>query len=130
MTENIDHPSHYNQGKIEVIDFIEDQEFCFHLGNAVKYICRAGRKDPDKWKEDIRKSIWYLERFMKNTGEAIKEIEDDSTVHDPSEDRGPFKYIRIPKDAVIKTKDDYATPFYEFTVSWSSKSPDVRTMEM
>ena len=61
----VDHPSHYNTGRIEVIDFIEDQKLSFHLGNAVKYICRAGRKDPDKTSEDLRKSIWYIERYIK-----------------------------------------------------------------
>ena len=61
----VSHPSHYNTGKIEVIDFIEDQKLSFHLGNAVKYICRAGKKDPDKTSEDLRKSIWYIERYIK-----------------------------------------------------------------
>lgn len=61
----VEHPSHYCTGKIEVIDFIEDQNLGFHLGNAVKYICRAGKKDPDKTSEDLRKSIWYIERYIK-----------------------------------------------------------------
>ena len=61
----VEHPAHYNTGRIEVIDFIEDQNLGFHLGNAVKYICRAGRKDPDKTSEDLRKSIWYIERYIK-----------------------------------------------------------------
>ncbi len=60
---NVDHPSYY-QGKIEVIDFIEDKELGFHLGNAIKYIARAGKKTPDA-KEDIEKAIWYLERYLK-----------------------------------------------------------------
>ena len=60
----VEHPFHYNTGRIELIDFIEDQQLGFHLGNAVKYICRAGRKDPVKKKEDIEKSIWYLERYL------------------------------------------------------------------
>lgn len=60
----VNHPSHYNDGKIEVIDFIEDKSLGFHLGNAVKYICRAGKKDPAKTKEDIQKAIWYLNRFI------------------------------------------------------------------
>lgn len=46
--DNVNHPSHYANGKIEVIDFIEDKNFNFHLGNAVKYICRAGKKDLQK----------------------------------------------------------------------------------
>lgn len=55
--------SHYNRGKIEVIDFIEDQKLDFHLGNAVKYISRAGFKgESDKTVEDLRKAIYYLQR--------------------------------------------------------------------
>ena len=60
--DNVNHPDHYNHGKIEVVDFIEDQHLGFHLGNAVKYISRAGRKNPDKTVEDLRKAAWYLNR--------------------------------------------------------------------
>lgn len=60
----VNHPSHYTSGKIEVIDFIEDQKLPMHLGNAVKYICRAGKKDPAKIKEDLQKAIWYLQRYV------------------------------------------------------------------
>ena len=52
--DSVNHPSHYSSGKIEVIDFVEDQHLGFHLGNAVKYISRAGRKDADKTIEDLR----------------------------------------------------------------------------
>lgn len=60
--DNVNHPSHYTFGKIEVIDFIEDKKLGFHLGNAVKYISRAGRKNPDKTVEDLRKAVWYINR--------------------------------------------------------------------
>ena len=63
--EEIDHPAHYNVGNIEVIDAIEDWGLGFHLGNAVKYIARAGRKDPAKTEEDLKKAVWYIERFIK-----------------------------------------------------------------
>ena len=51
----VNHPAHYTTGKIEVIDYIEDQKLPYHLGNAVKYISRAGKKDKDKTKgkEDV-----------------------------------------------------------------------------
>lgn len=62
IADNVNHPSHYTFGKIEVIDFIEDKKLGFHLGNAVKYISRAGRKDPAKTIEDLRKAAWYLNR--------------------------------------------------------------------
>ena len=65
----INHPSHYTDGKIEVIDFIEDKKLGFHLGNAVKYIARAGKKDPAKKVEDLQKAAWYIlreiDRLMK-----------------------------------------------------------------
>ena len=63
--EKVNHPSHYNAGRIEVIDFIEDQNLNFNLGNAVKYISRAGKKDPAKFREDLEKAIWYLNRELK-----------------------------------------------------------------
>lgn len=63
----VNHPSHYNDGNIEVIDFIEDKKLGFHLGNAVKYISRAGKKDVSKTREDIEKAIWYLERYLEVT---------------------------------------------------------------
>jgi hypothetical protein len=62
MTETVNHPKHYTSGKIEVIEFLEDQQLDFHSANAVKYICRAGRKDPTKEVEDLKKAIWYLQR--------------------------------------------------------------------
>lgn len=58
----IKHPKHYNQGRIEVIEFIEDKNLGFHRGNAVKYISRAGLKDPSKEIEDLEKAKWYLDR--------------------------------------------------------------------
>lgn len=65
MKEMINHPSHYNDGKIEVIDFIEDKNLNFHRGNAVKYIARAGKKDKAKEIEDLKKAQWYIEREIK-----------------------------------------------------------------
>lgn len=66
--DTVNHPAHYTDGKIEVIDFIEDKKLGFCLGNAVKYIARAGKKDPSKEVEDIRKAIWYLNRYLKEVG--------------------------------------------------------------
>lgn len=63
MFDPVRKPSHYIEGRnIEPIDVIEDWELGFHLGNALKYIARAGRKDPSKMREDLSKAIWYLER--------------------------------------------------------------------
>ena len=61
----VNHPAHYTDGKIEVIDFIEDKDFNYNRGNAIKYISRAGKKNPDKEVEDLRKALWYIEREIK-----------------------------------------------------------------
>ena len=58
----VNHPSHYTDGKIEVIDFIEDKNLNFFRGNVVKYVARAGKKDPSKEVEDLKKAEWYLNR--------------------------------------------------------------------
>lgn len=64
QNDPVNHPSHYTSGNIEVIDFIEDQKMPYHLGNVLKYICRAGKKDPDKPIEDLEKAQWYLDRYI------------------------------------------------------------------
>lgn len=56
-------PEYYRRGTIEVWDFIRDQELSYHLGNAVKYICRAGYKD--NYVEDLEKAIHYLTNELK-----------------------------------------------------------------
>jgi CRISPR/Cas system-associated protein Cas5 (RAMP superfamily) len=66
VNDPVHNPSHYTDGKIEVIDFIEDKKLGFHLGNAVKYIARSGKKDPTKTVQDLEKAIWYIARFIKN----------------------------------------------------------------
>lgn len=55
------HPAHYNKGKIEVIDFIEDQKLDFDAGNVVKYICRYDMKGG---LEDLQKARFYLDRLI------------------------------------------------------------------
>lgn len=73
--DNVNHPSHYTDGKIEVIDYIEDKQLGFCLGNAVKYISRAGKKksgsmsDKEKEINDLRKALWYVERRIKELEE-------------------------------------------------------------
>lgn len=75
MGDNVSHPSHYNVGKIEVIDAIEDWGLNFSLGNAVKYIARADHKG--KPIEDLQKARWYIEREIER---RMKENEVESSV--------------------------------------------------
>lgn len=68
-SDNVLCPSHYVDGWIngvEVIDLTENLSFC--AGNVVKYVCRAGRKDPDKHIEDLEKARWYLDREIARVG--------------------------------------------------------------
>jgi len=65
MSDSVNHPGHYNTGDIEVINAIEDWKLNFHLGNAVKYIVRSGKKIGVHYDaEDLKKAIWYLERHI------------------------------------------------------------------
>lgn len=66
----IDHPEHYNQGKTECIEIIEELGLNFNLGNALKYIWRCDSKG--KKREDLQKAIWYLQREIN----SIKEMEE------------------------------------------------------
>lgn len=62
--EFVNHPQHYGgeDNPYEVIKVIEATEMDFHLGNAYKYIARAGKKGTDKEVQDLKKAIWYIER--------------------------------------------------------------------
>jgi len=71
MTSNdpVNHPTHYCLGGIEVLDAIEAWELPYHLGNVVKYIARAGRKDKAAYLQDLKKAQFYLNRFIVKQGE-------------------------------------------------------------
>ena len=57
-------PAYYQRGHTDVWDFIREQGLNFHLGNAIKYICRAGYKDSKI--QDLEKAIHYLENELTN----------------------------------------------------------------
>lgn len=67
--DNVNSPSHYNFGDIEVIDFIEqvtqyyNPNVAYHIGNAIKYLARSPHKNG---KEDVDKARWYIERAFEN----------------------------------------------------------------
>lgn len=66
-------PGYYKRGSIEVWDFIRDQQLNYHLGNAIKYVCRAGHKDDAL--SDLDKAIHYLENereFLRASSERIQ----------------------------------------------------------
>ena len=66
--ESVDHPTHYLKDTgFEVIDVIKAWKLDFELGNAIKYIARAGKKDKSKLKEDLNKAIWYINYHIEHT---------------------------------------------------------------
>lgn len=69
MKDMVNKPPHYTDGGMEVIDFIEAKRLDYHLGNVVKYITRAGKKDDEL--QDLQKARWYLERAISARHEAI-----------------------------------------------------------
>lgn len=81
MSSNVNHPSHYNQNKngIEVIDIIEGQGWGvgFNRGNSLKYLMRAGHKDPDKEIEDLEKAEWYLKREIDRLRALKREVSEN-----------------------------------------------------
>ena len=65
--EQVNHPNHYGgeNNIYEVINLIDSWRLGFSLGNAVKYISRAGKKNPEKETEDLQKAIWYISHHIK-----------------------------------------------------------------
>lgn len=99
----INHPSHYTEGrKYETIEVIEDWGLSYRLGNAVKYISRAGRKDPAKTVEDLRKSLWYIEREIAALEGA----------------RSPYSmsYQDVLEDAAYEASNG-CVPLYEYSIN-------------
>jgi hypothetical protein len=67
VTESVNHPTHYGgvDNPYEAIKVIEAWDLGFNLGNTVKYISRAGKKNPEHLVEDLKKARWYLDREIK-----------------------------------------------------------------
>jgi len=70
MTDNVNHPKHYTQGKIEVIDFILDQKMPYLESNVIKYICRHRYKNG---LEDLKKAQWYINKLIEVTENELSD---------------------------------------------------------
>ena len=68
--EEVNHPDRYNKGGIEVIDIIKaytedlNGKEAFNIGNAIKYICRLGKKDEKV--QELKKARWYIEKLIED----------------------------------------------------------------
>lgn len=73
LQDNVNHPSHYTQGKYEVIDIIEDATInltgikAVCVANVLKYILRFQYKNGI---EDLKKAKWYLDRLINSYKEG------------------------------------------------------------
>ena len=66
-------PQYYRRGSIQPWSFIRDQELNFHLGNVIKYVCRAGHKYDDI--DDLEKAIHYLKNEVEfRTSQRVQEL--------------------------------------------------------
>lgn len=70
MESMVNHPAHYNGGKYEVIDVIEDWGLNFSRGSAIKYIARAGKKPGETEVQDLEKAAWYIQREIERIRKA------------------------------------------------------------
>jgi hypothetical protein len=73
LSEEVNHPKHYNTTTIEVIEIIEEFDLGFNLGNVIKYILRAEHKGNKE--KDLRKARWYIERELSKIEKEGAEIE-------------------------------------------------------
>ena len=85
-------PNYYRRGSSDVWDFIRDQGLNFHLGNAIKYICRAGYKDSKI--QDLEKAIHYLINELDNEKDLYFRASQGIPYKVPAEERS-FTYDEV-----------------------------------
>lgn len=75
--DNVNHPKHYTSHPSGIECITITRHYCFAIGNAIKYLWRAGLKkdasleDKQKEIEDLEKAIWYIK-------DRIKQLKDDT----------------------------------------------------
>lgn len=82
FSTNLTGPTYYRRGTIQVWDFIRDQELNFHLGNAIKYICRAGHKESKV--ADLKKAIHYLQNELEHAQFTETTVNDINAIPKPN----------------------------------------------
>ena len=76
--DKINKPAHYNYSDLEPIDVIEKWNLPFHLGSALKYLARAGRKPGEETVDDLDKLIWYVKRYRDEVVRPQLQVEQES----------------------------------------------------
>jgi hypothetical protein len=128
ISDPVSHPSHYAEGwsnGAEVIDITENLNF--NRGNAVKYIARAGKKDPEKELEDLQKAKFYLDREIDrwHNPPSYVVVPDAPTFNltlDNTPEPRVWKSLRdVPKDLPVSGIDE--SP-YNWPWPWYGVGPD------
>ena len=116
-TDIVNHPAHYESQAIVIqpIDLYEKLPFC--MCNALKYVLRSVHKDGSSELEDLKKALWYLERYKKSSGAlAMDEYEGQSFYQ--------LAYcLEFSKSEILSAARDLATGFYMF---WDCLEEKVR----
>ena len=141
--DSVNHPSHYTQGKYEVIDYIiQEYGWDFLLANVIKYVSRAGHKaDPnlsidEKAIEDLKKASWYLEKQMQEIAEAGI-LKEDISMSDYAEDKqfsqnlgNVIQYLHLAKLANDALETDTRDRFLEKAMAYLKIEIEYRQLEL
>lgn len=81
----VNHPAHYCDGGIETIDYITLLKAPFDIGNAIKYISRAGKKEGSSAIQDIEKARFYITHYLEHLSVQSRYMIDDGLTFRPDE---------------------------------------------
>lgn len=111
MKEQVNHPEHYggSDNIYEAIKVIEAWDLGFNLGNVVKYISRAGKKDNNKLIQDLEKANWYLNRELEKlkNKQKVELTNNEKPKYTVKRIVTENSYIPNNKYKNILSKDDY-----------------------
>ncbi len=117
MQDNINHPQHYVSQSIVVEPIMLYEKLPFCLGNALKYVFRAGHKDGASELQDLKKAQWYLERYQRSPG-AVR-IEEDK-----EEDFYKLaSCLQFSKSEILRISYQFSSNYFTF---WSYLKDNVR----
>lgn len=110
MYDPVNRPAHYSAGGIEAIDVVEAFDLGFHLGNVLKYILRAGRKDNHLL--DLKKARWLLDRQIAREEKQAREPERmvPRMAEHGVQSLGGNSFIQPPGDAIGTAPSPLARP--------------------
>ena len=116
-TDIINHPSHYVDQSIviEPIDLYEKLPFC--LGNALKYVFRAGHKDGSSELEDLKKALWYLERNQRSPGAVSIEEDNEDDFYKLA------SCLQFSKSEILRISYQFSSNYFTF---WGYLKDNVR----